>query len=234
MKPKIADMDDRFSARRYDTSTWTASVVGRQARAHFQKNVGLLDDICSTETPRTLTSIAADARPPQPVVSPENRYNQEALLEMSDLVRFSLNRDHAVGPCHEKLSSFLHAALRDEDDEHPALDLSRIQYARLDKLLNDLLNYAESALVPKSTAHLALSFRVDMSNAKNLRRAWRRRYREQYFMLDQRRCAVIVEGGHLKDVSFRSSMIYNLNKWQTKCAGPVSEIEGNLQFEPGQ
>ncbi|KAJ1335408.1 hypothetical protein MN608_02145 [Microdochium nivale] len=100
-------------------------------------------------------------------------------------------------------------------------------------MLNDMLNYADTVKGTKFSAHFALGFRVDTSNAKNLRRAWRRRYREQYFMLDQRRCAVIVEGGHLKDVSFNASLYYNMHKWQTKCAGPVSEIEGNLQFEPG-
>lgn len=146
----------------------------------------------------------------------------------------SLVRNNNLGPCHEKLSNFLHAALQDEDKKHPVLDLKRIQHARLDKMLNDMLNYADTVKGTKFSAHFALGFRVDTSNAKNLRRAWRRRYREQYFMLDQRRCAVIVEGGHLKDVSFNASLYYNMHKWQTKCAGPVSEIEGNLQFEPGQ
>ncbi|KAH7037945.1 PUA-like domain-containing protein [Microdochium trichocladiopsis] len=179
------------------------------------------------------SSDTTDAKSSHSTIASESKYNQDALLEMSDSVRLSLLRDNALGPWHEKLSSFLHTALRDEEMDDPVIDLDRIQHARLDKLLNELLNYAESVRITKFSAHFALGFRVDMSNAKNLRRAWRRRYREQYFMLDQRRCAVMVEGGHLKDVSFNACLIYNLSKWQTIGASPVSEIEANLQFEPG-
>ncbi|KAI0480465.1 hypothetical protein GGR56DRAFT_626219 [Xylariaceae sp. FL0804] len=52
-------------------------------------------------------------------------------------------------------------------------------------------------------------------------------------MLDQHRCAVLVQGGRLKDVSFDSSLSYDLGKWQTKVNCPMSELENNQQFEAG-
>ncbi|KAI1378214.1 hypothetical protein F4677DRAFT_412485 [Hypoxylon crocopeplum] len=168
----------------------------------------------------------------------EMEWNRAALLELSDSVRGNLEREKNGGPDVGKLSKFLEAALRDEEQSgQPALDFGTIEYARLDKLLADLLHFAETI---KSILNLSpppdklpLQFRIDVLNAKSLRRLWRRRFRERYFMMDQHRCALLVEGGRLKDVSFNSSLSYDLGKWHTKVSGPISELEGNLQFDPG-
>ncbi|KAF3063600.1 hypothetical protein GL218_01689 [Daldinia childiae] len=135
------------------------------------------------------------------------------------------------------------AALRDEEQQwgRPTLDIETIEHARLDKLLAELLQFAEKMRGASSplmrtgaaTGSFSLQFRVIISHAKNLWRAWRRRFREQYFMMDQYRCAALVKGGRLKDVSFNTSLTYDLGKWQTKVSDPISELEGNLQFDPG-
>ncbi|KAI0114844.1 hypothetical protein F4814DRAFT_448681 [Daldinia grandis] len=170
-------------------------------------------------------------------------WNPTALLELSDSVRVNLRHYRSVGPETEKLNSFLEAALRDEEQQwgRPTLDIETIEHARLDKLLAELLQFAEkmrgtsSALMGTGAAtnSFSLQFRVIISHAKNLWRAWRRRFREQYFMMDQYRCAALVKGGRLKDVSFNTSLAYDLGKWQTKVSDPISELEGNLQFDPG-
>ncbi|KAI1340588.1 hypothetical protein F5Y15DRAFT_379175 [Xylariaceae sp. FL0016] len=153
-------------------------------------------------------------------------WDQAALLQLSDSVRSSLRRDGGVGPDANRLSNFLEAVLKDEERKLPTLDFETIEYARLDKLLAELLDFGHNEDLP-------LSVRVDMSHAKNLARIWRRRFREKFFMIDQHRCAVFVEGGRLKDVSFNSSLTYDLGKWQTKVSNPISELEGNLEFEAG-
>ncbi|KAI1082282.1 PUA-like domain-containing protein [Whalleya microplaca] len=161
-------------------------------------------------------------------------WDQASLLELSDSVRASLRHDKTVGPNAEKLSSFLEAALQDEERRQPTLDFETIEFARLDKLLAKILHFAEMVKVTAFTSDLLpLRFRVDVSHAKSLRRIWRRRFREQYFMMDQHRCAMLVQGGRLKDVSFNSSLSYDLGKWHTKINDPISELEGNLQFEAG-
>jgi hypothetical protein len=163
-------------------------------------------------------------------------WNPPALLDLSDSVRAGLrDKSNIGGPDAEKLSGFLEAALKDEVRKHPTLDFETIEYARLDKLLDELLQFAGTLKTSGLTPELLLRFGVDVSQAKSLRRLWRRRFREQFFMIDQHRCAVLVEGGRLKDVSFNNSLEYDLGKWQTKkLTGPVSEVEGNLKFEPGQ
>ncbi|KAI0014101.1 hypothetical protein F4779DRAFT_636847 [Xylariaceae sp. FL0662B] len=160
-------------------------------------------------------------------------WDPASLLELSDSVRAALRHDKTVGPNAEKLSTFLEAALQDEERRQPTLDFETIEFARLDKLLAEVLYFAEMVRVAAFTSDLPLRFRVNVSHAKSLRRIWRRRFREQYFMMDQHRCAVLVQGGRLKDVSFNSSLSYDLGKWHTKINDPISELEGNLQFEAG-
>ncbi|KAL7626316.1 hypothetical protein AAE478_003088 [Parahypoxylon ruwenzoriense] len=177
-------------------------------------------------------------------------WDREVLLSLSDSVRESLRRDGTVGPAAEKLSGFLEAALQDEEETEdggqPLLDFETIEYARLDKLLAEILRLFGSLRVygPDSTVmtttttkaqvdNVAPRFRIDVSHAKSLSRAWRRRFREQYFMMDQRRSAVMVEGGRLKDVSFDGSLTSDLGRWRTQVNDPISELEGDLQFELG-
>ncbi|KAJ2995967.1 hypothetical protein NUW58_g1130 [Xylaria curta] len=166
--------------------------------------------------------------------SADSRWDQAKLLDLSDSVRAGLRDSRVFGPDTEKLSSFLEAALKDEERRYPTLDFETIEYARLDKLLAEVLQFADAMKTSDLTLELLLRLRVHVSQAKHLRRLWRRRFREKFFMIDQHRCAVLVEGGPLKDVSFNSSLDYDLGKWQTRrVTGPVSEVEGNLQFEPG-
>ncbi|KAK5627785.1 hypothetical protein RRF57_003500 [Xylaria bambusicola] len=161
-------------------------------------------------------------------------WNQKRLLDLSDSVRADMRDGNVFGPNAEKLSSFLEVALKDEERKYPSLDFETIEYARLDKLLAELLQFAENMKTSDLTPEVLLRFRVDVSEAKTLSRFWRRRFREQFFMINQHRCAILVEGGRLKDLAFNSSLDYDLGKWQTmKVTGPVSESEANLQFEPG-
>ncbi|KAI1134153.1 PUA-like domain-containing protein [Hypoxylon sp. FL0543] len=193
-----------------------------------------------------------------PSYEPELDWDRDALLELSDQIRASLQRTKTAHPHADKLSAFLEAALRDSElrPGRPTLDFETIEYARLDKLVAEVLDLAETVSVPSShNLHLVggagkgatggerkemeeavpcLSrYRADMANAKALLRVWRRRFREPYFMMDQHRAALLVGEGRLKDVSFNSSLAYELGKWCTKVGPPISELEGNLQFDPG-
>ncbi|KAI0481470.1 PUA-like domain-containing protein [Xylaria cf. heliscus] len=162
-------------------------------------------------------------------------WDEVELLNLSDSVRAGLRGGgHVSIPEADKLSSFLEAALKDEERRYPTLSSEIIEYARLDKLLSEILQFADTMKTSDLSPEFLLRLRVNVSQAKSLRRLWRRRFREQFFMMDQHRCAVLVEGGRLKDVSFNSSLDYDLGKWQTmRVAGPVSEVEVTLQFEPG-
>jgi hypothetical protein len=149
-------------------------------------------------------------------------------------VREAIVYNECVGPDAGKLSWFLEAVLKDEECKHPTMDFDTIRHARLDKLLDELLYFSLLMEQASYTAELPLRFRVDVAHSKRLRVIWRRRFREQYAMINQLRCAVMVKGGRLKDVSFTSAVTYNLGMWQTSMSNLVSEAEGNQQFEPGQ
>ncbi|KAI0546207.1 hypothetical protein F4679DRAFT_575572 [Xylaria curta] len=183
-------------------------------------------------TQSIMTDQPAEPLTPNDSVAPH--WNQAELLDLSDSIRAGLRGDHVFSPDTERLSSFLEVALEDEERRHPTLNFETIEYARLDKLLSEIVQFADTMKNFDLSPEFLLRFRVTVSQAKNLRRLWRRRFREQFFMMDKHRCAILVEGGRLKDVSFNSSLDYDLGKWQTMMVtGPVSEVEANLQFEPG-
>ncbi|KAI4869453.1 hypothetical protein F4820DRAFT_444051 [Hypoxylon rubiginosum] len=162
-------------------------------------------------------------------------WDREALLKLSDSIRASLGRDKALGPDANELSDFLDAAWKYEDQRrHAALDIETIEYARLDKLLAEVLDFAETLKDgpghPTAADDPPLRFRVDVLNAKSLSRSWRKRFRDQYFMIDQHRREALMTGGRLTDASFNDPLIYSGG---TKTNDPISELEGNLQFEAG-
>lgn len=158
------------------------------------------------------------------------------MLKLSDSIRASLGRDKALGPDANELSDFLDAAWKYEDQRrHAALDIETIEYARLDKLLAEVLDFAETLKDgpghPTAADDPPLRFRVDVLNAKSLSRSWRKRFRDQYFMIDQHRREALMTGGRLTDASFNDPLIYSGG---TKTNDPISELEGNLQFEAGE
>ncbi|KAI0446037.1 hypothetical protein F4803DRAFT_505397 [Xylaria telfairii] len=172
--------------------------------------------------------------PLTPSDSASPHWDQAELLDLSDSVRAGLQGDNVFSPDADQLSSFLEAALKDEERRYPSLDFETIEHARLDKLLSEIIQFADTMKNSNLSPEFLLRLRVNVSQAKNLRRLWRRRFREQFFMIDKHRCGVLVENGRLKDVSFNSLLDYDLGKWQTmRVTGPVSEVEANLQFEPG-
>ncbi|KAI0200737.1 hypothetical protein F4808DRAFT_427744 [Astrocystis sublimbata] len=162
-------------------------------------------------------------------------WHKSQLLDISDSVRSGLRVGHVSSSDTENLSNFLEAALKDEERSYPTLNFETIEHARLDKLLSEIIQFADLMISSNLSPYYLLRLRVNVSQSKHLRRLWRRRFREHFFMIDQHRRAVLVESpGRLKDVSFNSSLDYDLGKWQTtRVTGPVSEVEANLQFEPG-
>ena len=185
-------------------------------------------------------------------------------------MRASLQGRRALGPKAEELSNFLETALKDEDSRHPSLDFATLKYARLDKLLADLLVFVKALRRSTLASELSLPFRVDVSNANNLMRAWRRRFREEYITIDLQRRTGLWED-RLKHITYVHSSENDSRKWVCNedvvtdqhqstetledrrkhidhvssrkdesgeqhigVLGPVSEAEGNLQFELGQ
>ncbi|KAI0383122.1 hypothetical protein F5Y04DRAFT_270178 [Hypomontagnella monticulosa] len=176
------------------------------------------------------------------------QWDKDELLALSDSVRAQLRRQRKGGPDVQKLYKFLEVASRDEyrPRGRPTLDIETIEHARLDKLISDMLQLAEHMKLKLRAVATTQANRgdpragelppecaVNVARAKALRRAWRRRFRERYFMIDQHRYAVLVRCGRLRDLSFDGSLAYTSGSWHTRAKNPVPELEGNLDFDPG-
>ncbi|KAF4979641.1 hypothetical protein FZEAL_4198 [Fusarium zealandicum] len=153
--------------------------------------------------------------------------DEDSLLEVCDTVRASLHEGRSLGPRWEEAMGFLAAILRDETDGMPVIEFAAIENARLDKLLLDIVD-PENRPSPTPTR-----FDVDVRLAERLQRRWRARFREDYFTIDQERYLSLSKTGRLKDVEFNLESGSGQERWKAKGCETLSELEGNLEFEPG-
>jgi hypothetical protein len=154
----------------------------------------------------------------------------EALLDICDCVRQALGSLKTLGPRADTVSAFLNAVLKDETKNSSNIDLKIIQEARLDKLLK---NITDPQNLPTP---VPLRLRSDIQIAANLQRIWESKFRERYLALDQLRYHELPTKGELRDVVFAGVDVDCTERWQATHVSQdiVSELEGNLQFEPGQ
>ncbi|KAF6820995.1 hypothetical protein CSOJ01_00430 [Colletotrichum sojae] len=168
----------------------------------------------------------AGQQPQSPSVEPFP--TSEELLELCDSVRASLRQDKSLGLEADRIQNLLERALKEELRHTPTLDFETLQYARLDKLLADMLDPANRP------TPLPLRFRADMAVAESLQKMWRARFRDQYFSIDDFRQRSMSVGGEMRDITFTSAGKDPLESWAVQNdRGSISELEVNQQFEPG-
>lgn len=154
-------------------------------------------------------------------------FDDDSLLELCDTVRTNLDEGR-LGSRWEEAMGFLAAILRDEMDGKPVIELSTVENARLDKLLADI---ADSKARPYPAPS---RFRDDVTLAERLQRRWRARFRQGYFVIDQGRYLNLPKTGRLRDIAINSQAEGRHDLWKAKSCQTVSELEGNLECEPGQ
>ncbi|KAK4662046.1 uncharacterized protein QC763_710130 [Podospora pseudopauciseta] len=134
-------------------------------------------------------------------------FSPSELLTLSDTIRSSLP-DSLLFPDPseptQQLISFLEWALTAETTppHHPShdhrIEFNTIQHAHLDKLLSEILLTGKSLLPPTTTPNWPLSQCIDL--ADSLQRAWRRRFKERYFRIDESRTRQLLTKGGLQGV----------------------------------
>ncbi|KAK6851769.1 Peptidyl-prolyl cis-trans isomerase pin4 [Apiospora arundinis] len=173
----------------------------------------------------------AEARP---------KWDRQMLLDLSDRVRSSIKHEKTLEPENTNLKNFLEDAVRDEIYNDPALTFACIEFAHLDKLVQEVIEFARLLKDTTYATALHLGYWVMVAQvdklqnlASKLHSAWRQRLLEQYLFIDNYRSNDLVMVGRLREVSFNNDLTYELGKWQTKESNPISELEGRLQFEAG-
>ncbi|KAH7170397.1 PUA-like domain-containing protein [Dactylonectria macrodidyma] len=149
------------------------------------------------------------------------------LLDLCDSIRSSLGDRRILGPRWEEAMGLLTAVLKDEANGTPMIEFSTVQTARLDKLLSDIVNPGNRPL-PTPTR-----FSDDVTVAERLQRLWRTRFLESYFTIDQNRYNTLPRTGRLHDVVMTDPQENSPGRWRAKAREALSELEGNLKFEPG-
>lgn len=152
-----------------------------------------------------------------------------------------MKHEKSLEPENTNLRNFLEDAVKDEVYTDPALDFACIENAHLDKLVQEVIEFARLLKDTNYVTVLHLGYWVMVAQvdklqdlAAKLQNAWRQRFLEQYLFIDNYRTSNLVRTGRLREVSFNNDLSYDLGKWQTKETNPISELEGRLQFEAGQ
>ncbi|KAG5658752.1 hypothetical protein KAF25_007305 [Fusarium avenaceum] len=158
---------------------------------------------------------------------PRTGYDADKLLDLCDTIRAGLHEGRPE-PRWEEAMGFLAAVMRDEANGSRAIEFETIRNTHLDKLISDIMD-------PRFRhPRVPIRFSKDVQLAERLERKWIERFRGPYFNIEQNRYDDLPKTGRLKDVVLNLDSQNPEERWQAKDGETVSEMEGNLEIEPGQ
>ncbi|KAI1072563.1 hypothetical protein LB507_002670 [Fusarium sp. FIESC RH6] len=158
--------------------------------------------------------------------APRIGYDADWLRELCDSVRSNLYEGRPE-PRWDELMGFLKAVLRDENDGSRAIEFETIRNTHLDKLISEIIN-------PRYRhPRVPTRFTTDIQVAERLERKWVERFRGPYFHIEQHRYRELSRDGRLRDVTLNLDAENPEDRWQANDGETLSEMEGNLEIEPG-
>ncbi|KAF7955462.1 uncharacterized protein EAE97_000721 [Botrytis byssoidea] len=148
-------------------------------------------------------------------------------LAKSDFIRKELRKP--VFPINEIRT--LESLIDDLLDEGPSLEFEVITYARLDKIVDEILQHVRNNFLSQGA-----SFRQIMRKAQKLREKWIETFGDRFHTMDDERLRFMKESGCLRDIELQTtakiSELYGPT-WKIRRAATFSEKEANENFEPG-
>ncbi|KAM0138657.1 hypothetical protein ACHAP3_003521 [Botrytis cinerea] len=159
--------------------------------------------------------------------NPPHEDGDDYRLEKSDFIRKELRKP--VFPINEIHT--LESLIDDLLDEGPSLDFEIITYARLDKIVEEILQHVRNNFLSQGP-----SFRRIMRKAQKLREQWIGTFGDRFNTMDDERLKFMKESGCLRDIELQpTSELSKLDgpTWKIKRAATFSEKEANENFEPG-
>ncbi|RBR10852.1 uncharacterized protein FIESC28_09285 [Fusarium coffeatum] len=158
--------------------------------------------------------------------APRIGYDVDWLRELCDSVRSNLYEGRPE-PRWDELMGFLKAVLGDENDGSRAIEFETIRNTHLDKLISEIIN-------PRYRhPRVPTRFTTDIQVAERLERKWVERFRGPYFHIEQHRYRELSRDGRLRDVTLNLDAENPEDRWQANDGETLSEMEGNLEIEPG-
>jgi len=163
----------------------------------------------------------------------EAAFSPKKLLELSDDVRESIidqGRLASSPQLMQQLVLFIETALSEENRGVPSIDFDTIKTAHLDRLLVEIIDHANNVGLQS-----AKTFSY-VTTAKALQRAWRKRFKSEYFKIDEIRILELASCGRLREISFitPTQLTPTPNAWKASDIDAFSDIDGNSQFQVGQ
>ncbi|KAF7904085.1 hypothetical protein EAF00_001419 [Botryotinia globosa] len=148
-------------------------------------------------------------------------------LAKSDFIRKELRKP--VFPINELHT--LESLIDDLLDEGPSLEFEVITYARLDKIVDEILQHVRNNFLSQGA-----SFRQIMRKAQKLREQWIETFGDRFHTMDDERLRFMKQHGCLRDIELQTTAkISDLDgpTWKIRRAATFSEKEANENFEPG-
>ncbi|KAF7875146.1 hypothetical protein EAF04_002318 [Stromatinia cepivora] len=148
-------------------------------------------------------------------------------LEKSDFIRQELRKP--IVPINEIHT--LESLIDDLIHEGPSLEFEVIAHARLDKIIEELLQHVRNNFLSQGP-----SFRQIMRKVQKLREQWIETFGERYQTMDDERLKFMKKTGCLRDLDLQTTG--EVSKvdgpmWKIRRAETFSEKEANEYFEPG-
>lgn len=146
----------------------------------------------------------------------------------SDFIRQQLRKP--VFPVNEIHT--LESLIDDLMSEGPILEFEVILQARLDKIVEEILQHVTNSFLNQGP-----SFRHLMRKASKLRAQWVETFGERYHTMDDERLKIMKKDGCLRDLELRTNGgVSNVDDpmWTIKKAEILSEKQANENFSPGE
>ncbi|KAF5879737.1 uncharacterized protein Bfra_006944 [Botrytis fragariae] len=159
--------------------------------------------------------------------NPPREDGDDYRLEKSDFIRKELRKP--VFPVNEIRT--LESLIDDLLDEGPSLEFEVITYARLDKIVEEILQHVRNNFLSQGP-----SFKQIMRKAQKLREQWIETFGDRFHTMDDERLKFMKKSGCLRDIELQTtSEISKLDgpAWKVRRAATFSEKEANENFEPG-
>jgi hypothetical protein len=146
------------------------------------------------------------------------------IFTVTNMMRAALNRSHIPEDIINQLDEILNILLADELSEEASdqIELSLIAHARFDKLLRDVID--------KNQEQANTTYDRLLAKAWTLQQKWQKRFKADYFAIDNKRLLNLNKHGALRGVILDTGNGTDQIQWKVHTRSPIADAD----LVPGQ